>query len=288
MADSERIIDTHIHIWDLENIRYGWLEGDTSILNQTHHLNQLENAHQEAGVTGGVLVQAENHFEDTDWMLLNAERTDWIQGIVGWMPLMTPQQTSDALDKYMKNPYFKGVRHLIHDEKDPKWLLQSEVIESLQMLADRNIPYDVVGVLPAHIETALEVARKVPNLKMVFDHLNQPPMAKNERFGTWGELMSEVAKNMNFYQKISGLGTATGDWKNWSAETVKPYVSFVLEHFSVDRCFCGGDWPVSRLAGEYDRTWDVYKTLLDSLLDAQDLDKVLFSNANNFYNLNLG
>ncbi|MEP4534571.1 MAG: amidohydrolase family protein [Cyclobacteriaceae bacterium] len=278
------IIDTHIHIWDLENIKYGWLEGDTSILNQTYYLDQLEEPHKEAGITGGVLVQAENHFEDTDWMLLNAERTDWIQGVVGWMPLMNPQQTSDALDQYLKNPYFKGVRHLIHDEKDPKWLLQPQVLESLKILADHNVPYDVVGVLTDHIETALAVAEKVPNLKMVFDHLNQPPIP-TKGFGKWGELMTVAAENPNFHQKISGQGTASGNFTGWTTDDLKPYFEFVLEKFGPDRCFCGGDWPVSLLAGDYVKTWKAYQSLLSYLLPEADLVKVYSESATNFYNL---
>ena len=282
-----KIIDTHIHIWDLENISYKWLEGNDSILNQTYHLEQLDEPRVQAGITGGVLVQAENHFEDTDWMLLNAERNDWIKGVVGWVPLMNPEATSEAMDKYMKNPYFKGVRHLIHDEPDAKWLLQPEVIESLKILASRNVPYDVVGILTDHIETVLEVANKVPDLKMVFDHMNQPPIASKERFGKWGELMLEAARHPNFYQKISGLGTTSGNFTGWTKDDLKPYVAFGLEHFGADRCFLGGDWPVSLLAGEYVHTWSAYKELISELLGTEDQEKVFFSNANEFYKLNL-
>ncbi len=284
---DNKIIDTHVHIWDLENNNYGWLEGDTSILNHTHTLADLEPQRIEAGISAGVLVQADNHFQDTDWMLLNAEKTDWIKGIVGWMPLMNPEETAKQLDKYLPNTYFKGVRHLIHDEKDPKWLLQPQVLESLQMLADRKVTYDIVGVLTDHMETALMVSEKVPNLKMVFDHLNNPPMVKAEKFGRWGELMKEAAMNPNFHAKISGLGTSTGDLTHWSDDNIKPYVEYVLSQFGAERCFLGGDWPVSRLAGQYTRTWGIYKSVLNSILDQDDLNKVYFSNANDFYQLNL-
>lgn len=281
------IIDTHIHIWDLENIKYQWLEGNDTILNQTYYIDDLNDERKAVGITGGVLVQAENHFQDTDWMLLNAKNTDWIQGVVGWVPLVDPEGAAQALDEYLKNPFFKGVRHLIHDEKDPQWLLQPEVIESLKILADRGVPYDVVGVLPAHIETVLEVADKIPNLKMVLDHLNQPPIPTKEQFGQWGELMKVAAKHPNFYQKISGQGTASGNFNGWRGEDIKPYIEFVLEHFGTDRCFCGGDWPVSLLAGSYTKTWTTYKDLIIDLLSPEDQEKVLSLNAVNFYDLKI-
>lgn len=280
-----KIIDTHIHVWDLEHIRYGWLEGNETILNQTYHLRHLEPELEKAEISGGILVQADNHFQDTDWMLYNAEHHAWIMGVVGWVPLMHPEQTEAALNRYQTNPYFKGVRHLIHDEKNPRWLLQPPVLESLQLLAERNIPYDVVGVLPEHIETALEVADNVPDLKMVFDHLNQPPISTGDRFGVWGDLMLQASQHPNFYQKISGQGTASGKLSNWTKDDLKPYIEFILTHFGTDRCFCGGDWPVSLLAGDYVRTWTAYKELLTGLLEEKDREKVFYHNAHHFYNL---
>lgn len=281
---TDRIIDTHLHVWNFEKADYPWLKGDTSILNRTYHLEELEAEQKAAGVTDVVLVQSANNLEDTDWMLDVAERKEPVIGVVGWLPLTEPDQTGKALEKYGQNRWFKGMRHLIHDEPDSKWLLQEPVIESLRLLASHNLPFDVVGVLPQHIETVLLVAEKVPLLRMVFDHLNQPPVAAGEKFGRWGELMKEAAARPNFYAKISGLGT-TGKKPDWSADDLKPYVSFALEQFGEGRCFCGGDWPVSLLAGSYLRTWTVYKQVLSSLLNETQLKKVFAENAIAFYQL---
>ncbi len=278
------LADTHVHIWDFNRAEYAWLEGNTSILNRTYSIEELETERFEIGIKKGILVQAANNFEDTDWMLHVAVNTDWIAGIVGWLPLIDPDATLKALQKkYGKENYFKGVRHLIHDERDPEWLLQPQVINSLQILADHNIPYDVVGVLPEHIETALQVAAKVPELRMVFDHLNQPPIASKEQFGKWGELMKEAAQHKNFYAKISGLGTTAQKGTNWTADDIKPYVAFALQQFGTDRCFLGGDWPVSLLAGSYTNAWKNYRTVIDELLPVAERSKIYYHNAANFY-----
>ena len=282
---QQRIVDTHVHVWNFERAQYAWLNGDTSILNRTYNIEELKEERLAAGVTDGVLVQAANNFEDTDWMLEVAEKKEWIKGVVGWLPLMDPLGTSKALnEKYGDQKYFKGIRHLIHDEADARWLLQKEVIESLLIISNRHLTYDVVGVLPEHIETALAVAEKLPSLKMVFDHLNHPPIASGEKFGRWGELMKEASKNTNFYAKISGLGTTTKK-ADWSSDDIRTYVEFILEHFGVERCFCGGDWPVSLLAGNYSRTWNIYRHLLDSILNEEKRNKVYYENAVAFYGL---
>lgn len=278
------IADTHVHIWDFSRAEYAWLKDNISILNRTYSIGELETERREAGITAGILVQAANNFEDTDWMLHVAENTDWITGIVGWLPLTDPDAVLKALErKYGKEKYFKGVRHLIHDEADSKWLLQPSVIDSLKILAEHDIPYNVVGVLPAHIETALAVAEKVPGLRMVFDHLNQPPIATKERFGNWGELMKNAAKHKNFYAKISGLGTASGNFENWKAADIKPYIEFVIDQFGTSRCFCGGDWPVALLAGSYIKTWTSYKDIINELANESDREKIFYTNAKSFY-----
>jgi L-fuconolactonase len=282
----QQIIDTHIHAWNFEKAAYPWLDGNTSLLNRTYHIEEIEQERKDVNISGGVLVQASNNTEDTDWMLEVAAASEWIKGVVGWLPLMDPAGTRQLLEeKYLKNQYFRGVRHLIHDEADPKWLLQPSVLESLQTLASFDISYDVVGVLPEHIRTVLAVAEKVPGLRMIFDHLNQPPIPQNERFGDWGSLMKTAAGHQNFYVKISGLGTTTGKTSGWDAADIKPYVEFALEQFGAGRCCCGGDWPVSLLAGSYKETWMSYIQVINELTTGADREKIFFSNAQHFYKL---
>lgn len=281
-----RTIDSHVHIWDLDRVEYAWLKGDGSILNRSYLPEELEDERVAAGITEGILVQAANNSEDTDLMLEAAAGRDWIKGVVGWLPLQDPVATARLLEEgYGRDPYFKGVRHLIHNEGDARWLLQGTVVESLRLLAQKGLPYDLVGVVPAHIRTALEVAEKVPGLRMVFDHLNQPPFSAEGMTGEWGMLMKEAARNNVFYAKISGLGTASKNFQGWEAADLEPYIGYVLEHFGEDRCFCGGDWPVALLAGSYGKVWKAYREVIDRLLEREGREKLLYQNAEGFYNL---
>ena len=281
-----RIIDTHIHVWNFEHARYDWLNNDTSILNRNYDIGELEEDRVKAGITQGLLIQAANSFEDTDWMLEVAKNTDWIAGVVGWMPLEDPVATGKALqEKYLANKYFKGVRHLIHDEPDPRWLLQDKVIESLKLIVANGLAFDFVGIATEHIETALSVAEKVPGLKIIFDHLNRPPDATKKEFNEWRVLMKKAAKHKNFYVKISGLGKLPVPNEKWEKEYIKPHISFALETFGEDRCLCGGNWPVSLLKEKYVDIWNSYKEIINSLLGNEGREKLYFKNALQFYNL---
>ncbi len=284
----KNIVDTHVHIWNLDRAEYAWLKNDTSILNRTYSIEQLSPLIHKANVTQGILVQAANNLDDTDLMLEVAARTDWIAGVVGWLPLTDSEATGEALTgKYLDNPYFKGCRHLIHNEADSRWLLQDSVMESLKILADHHIPYDLVGVNTAHLMTAIQVAERLPGLKIVLDHLNQPPIASKEKFGRWGELIKEISQYHNVYAKISGLGSTASNGSNWTKDDLKPYIMYVLNFFGTDRCFCGGDWPIALLAGTYEKAWLTYQEILSEELPIEEQKKVLYKNAVLFYNLSI-
>src|SRR5687767_15134399 len=123
-------IDTHIHIWNFERADYSWLDGNKTILNRNYLIGELEPQLPAVGVNEGVLVQAANSIEETEYMLEVAEKTSWLKGVVGWLPLEHPEMVAEILSSgYANHPLFKGVRHLIHDEPDARWLLQPAVLD---------------------------------------------------------------------------------------------------------------------------------------------------------------
>ena len=194
-----------------------------------------------------------NSFEDTASMLTQAEDFDWIGAVVGWVPLLDHAAERKALDRYCKHPRFRGIRHLIHEEKDPDWVVQPAVIEGLRILAGYGMSFDVVAVYPNHLKHVPTLAEKVPDLTLIIDHLAKPPI-KDKQMGAWADQISLAAQYPNVYAKVSGLNTAA-DWSNWSAADLKPYIDFAIEKFGAERLMFGSDWPVAILAGDYARVW---------------------------------
>lgn len=256
------------------------------MLNRSYSLSELEPARSRAGIRSGVLVQAANNREDTEWMLTVAAGSSWIEGVVGWLPLADPVETNRQLEVgFGAGSKLKGVRHLIHNEANPAWLLQEPVLESLGLLAGCGIPYDVVGIHAAHLRTALRVAYRYPALRMVLDHLNQPPFGAPEKAQEWRRLMTEAASHPNLYVKISGLGTAAAKGREWTAADLEPWLDFAFGTFGPDRCMCGGDWPVCLLAGSYEETWKAYREIIEKYLDREDRERLYSDTARSFYGL---
>ncbi len=284
-----KLIDTHLHIWNLDKVVYPWLSSDLGILYQNYELDQMPPLMKESNVSHAILVQAANSLEETDFMLQSAERADFVVGVVGWLPLLEPAQTALFLEKYKHHPLFKGVRHLIHDESNPHWLLQERVLESLSILADSHVPFDVVGVLSEHLDCVSRIGERLPHLRMVLDHLNHPRGVLTEAImQDWEKWLRIVAQNPNVFAKISGLGTVVKrKAEALSAEDMKPAIDFAINTFGVERCLCGGDYPVALLAEGYVRTWHMYQHVFSQLLSLPEREQVYWENANKFYNLAL-
>ena len=277
------IIDAHQHVWDLARARYDWLGPDAGVLYRSFGMDDVRPAFDTAGVTGTVLVQSADDDEDTELMFEVAAGEPLVLGIVGYVPLHEPDHAAERLGELRQRPLFCGVRNLIHTRPDPDWLLRPDVDAGLGLLEAAGVPFDVVGVLPAHLEAVLEISERHPELDLVIDHLNKPPIGMDD-LEPWAALIARVAANPRVFGKVSGLYSAVGDPADWTTRQVRPVFDHALEAFGPDRLMYGGDWPVSLIAGGYERVFAGIDALLGDL-DPRERDLILSGTARRFYSL---
>ncbi len=278
------IIDTHQHFWNLDLVEYSWLVPEYGPIYRTFGPQELEPQLRAAGVSKTVVVQAANSYDDTNYMLRKADEFEWIAAVVGWVPLWNPREAGPMLARYSQHPKFRGVRHLIHEEQDPKWLQGKTVLGGLALLAEHGLTFDAVTVSPEQLASVPVIAERLPELKIVIDHLSKPPI-KDKGWGVWAELMAECARYPNVCGKVSGLNTAA-DPESWSADDLRPYLDFALEHFGAERLMFGSDWPVAILAGDYLRVKVETERAVAHWSEAQQ--KALFADtAISFYRLDV-
>src|SRR5207244_7577331 len=97
---------------------------------------------------------------------------------------------------------------------------------------------------------AVTVARAVPGLPLVIDHLAKPRI-KAGSMDDWLPHLQAAAACPNVYCKLSGLVTEA-DWTSWKASDLTPYVRAAFDCFGAHRCMFGSDWPVCQLAARYE------------------------------------
>ena len=258
------IVDSHQHFWDLAKVDYPWLVPEYGPIYRTFTPAELEPQLAAAGIDRTVLVQAANSYADTDSMLAQAAEHEWIGAVVGWVPLEDAAAAARALDEtYLANPWFRGIRHLNHEETDPDWLVRPAVIDGLKVLEERGLVFEVVSVHPLHLHHVPTLARACPDLRIVVDHLAKPPILSGD-YDAWKTDMKAAAEHPNVYAKVSGLNTAA-DLEAWTGADLVEAIGFAVEVFGASRLMFGSDWPVAILAGDYARVWAETNRALDIL-----------------------
>lgn len=260
-GDVGTIVDTHLHLWDLQVSEYGWLPRG-SPLHATFTAEQAKAELDEAGIGSAILVQAEDSARDTEFMLRQAEAQPWITGVVGWIKLDEPGTAQRQLDNLLPHPAFRGVRHLVHDDPRADFLAMPKVRRSLSLLADHRVPFDVPDAWPRHLAATTELATALPALRIVLDHLGKPPRGDREGFAAWREAIAELARRPNTVAKVSGLQLAG---QPLTVSALRPAWETALEHFGPDRLMYGGDWPMTVPHGGYQPMWQVLSELIGEL-----------------------
>jgi len=264
VTDGQARIDAHQHFWDLSTGGYDWPTSAEGPIFRSFAPADLEPDLRASGIDATVLVQTTDTLADTDAMIDAALENPWIAGIVGWVPLTDERAMAGALQAFAARHAtgLGGIRHLIHREADPDWILRRDVGAGLQRLVASGLPIDVVAVFPNHLRHVPTVADRHPNLTLVIDHLAKPPI-RRAGWDVWRKQMVEAAARPNVMAKISGLDTAAGP--GWTAEELRPSVEVALDAFGPDRLLFGTDWPVCRMVSTYAEVVSATEALIGGL-----------------------
>jgi L-fuconolactonase len=273
-------IDAHVHFWGPRELAaYEWMTDEMDAIRRPFAPDELRPLLAAHGFDAAVVVQTYASVDETRAFVELAERTDVVAGVVGWVDLTSPDVAGMLAD--LRSPWLKGIRHQVHDEADPEWLLRDAVRRGLRALQQAGLVYDVLVKTP-ELPAALDAARRFADLPMVIYHIEKPPIASGA-LEPWAERMAPFAELEHVRCKVSGLVTEA-DWSRWTVDDLRPYVERVAEWFGEDRLIFGSDWPVCTLAASYD---EVVRACEDALgeLGRTARDKIFGANAESFYRL---
>jgi len=247
------VVDAHHHLWDPAHREYPWMGDELAAVRRRFDASDLKPLLDANGIDRTVLVQTISSLDETREFLQNAAENEFIAGVVGWVDLTdrAVDKTIAGLKRSEGGSFLVGIRHQVHDESDPRWLLRDDVQRGIAAVGDAGLVYDVL-VRTRELPAALETVKRHSPIRFVIDHSAKPRIAAGPRDAAWEAALAPLSDLANVTCKVSGLFTEA-DWKSWTVEQVEPYVRRVIDWFGADRCMFGSDWPVSLLAASYEQ-----------------------------------
>jgi L-fuconolactonase len=277
------IVDAHHHVWDPATAGYPWLTEELAVIRRRFTPDDLAPELADAGIDATVLVQTRSSQEETAEFLALAARTPFIRGVVGWVDLTHPgvDEAIAALRAGPGGERLVGIRHQVHDEADLEWLLREDVVRGIRAVGAAGLAYDLL-VRPRELPAALQVTRRLPDVRFVIDHLAKPPIATGA-LEPWRGLLAPFADLDHVACKVSGLVTEAA-WASWTPADLQPFMDHAIEVFGPQRLLFGSDWPVCLLAATYAEVVEAALATM-SALDVTEQTAVMGGNATRIYGL---
>jgi L-fucono-1,5-lactonase len=275
-------IDAHQHFWRYRADEYGWIDDSMAVLRRDVLPVESRREMAASRFDACVAVQTRQTLEETRWLLSLADAHESIAGVVGWVDLQAGAgRLREQLEPFAAHPKFVGVRHIVQSEADDRFLLRPQVLEGLAVLAERDLPFDLL-LYRRHLAVATECVARLPAHRFVLDHLAKPDIRGGE-IDAWERDIRALAAHPNVCAKLSGLITEA-DWRGWTPAQIRPYLDVAFDAFGWQRLIVGSDWPVCLVAGSYSRTMDLVVDYLASR-PAHEQDAILGGNAQRFWGL---
>ncbi|MFM9058931.1 MAG: amidohydrolase family protein [Planctomycetaceae bacterium] len=258
-------IDSHQHFWTYSAAEYPWIGAGMERIARDFLPADLAAVARPEGVGGSVAVQARQSLAESEWLLELAAADPFVRGVVGWVDLRSAHVAAD-LARLAVHDRFVGVRHVVQDEPDPRFLLGEAFVRGLRNLPEFDLTYDLL-LYPPQLPAAVELAALLPGQPFVLDHLAKPRVKAGE-IAEWRRGVEALARHANVCCKVSGLVTEAA-WRGWKRSDFTPYLDVVLAAFGPDRLMFGSDWPVCLVAGEYAEVAGIVRDFFTRLSPAE-------------------
>lgn len=270
-------IDSHQHFWTLRRGDYGWLTPDLKSIYRDFAPADLIPLLMRNGIDKTIAVQAAPTESETHFLLGLAEVTPFVAGVVGW----TDFEAKDApwrIADLARNKLLVGLRPMVQDLPDPKWLARQNLSPAFDAVADAGLVFDAL-VLPEHLGPLASMMARHPDLTVVVDHVAKPHLKKGIGENFWDQ-MAVLAKFPHCVCKLSGLLTEAP--KGAGTDLLKPVFKRLHALFGSSRLLWGSDWPVLAMAASYD-DWFAMAYKLTASLSAGERDAIFGGNAGRIY-----
>lgn len=265
------LVDAHHHLWIPEQTDpdpgYVWLRdigsmkpfGDPTAIQRDYEWPEFLSESEQHRLIASVYLQVDGAIGDpvaeTAWVDSVFEKTGMPHGIVGFANLASDNAV-DIIEKQNRYSRFKGVRQILSrlDDQPSLCFAGSHLLHDAQWrdnfasLASLDLRFDL-QLYPEQMAEAAEFLAQHPNVPVIVDHAGSPHDQTPKGLKVWQQGVSLLAELPRVSMKLCGFGMFD---QQWSATSIKPLVSVLLEQYGTERLLFASNFPVDKLMSDYD------------------------------------
>jgi predicted TIM-barrel fold metal-dependent hydrolase len=284
-STPNRIIDTHIHLYDTSRPEgVPWPPPSDDVLFRPTVARHFDAICEANGVTATVIVEASDRVEDNQWVLdLVKHNPKRYIGLVGNLPIGT-SEFAKHLERFVKDKRYVGIR--LRSWPEGVTGFNDAVWRDLQLLSDKGLTLDVL-MANYDLDDIVLIAKRLPKLKILINHLTGLIINGVPAEETWAKEVQAAAQYPNVYCKVSGIFQRSNRMPApKDVAYYAPIFEVVYEAFGEDRIIYGSNWPVTDRGGEYGEQL----TLIREYFAAKGkrvTEKLFWKNAAKFYGVTI-
>ena len=253
-APAMPVIDAHIHLFD--SARPGgvpWPKPADGALYKPAlpaRYKQLAAPHH---VIGAIAVECSPWLVDNFWLQAVVEQNPIMLGFVGDLEPAAPDFAA-TLGQLHRSPLFLGIRNgNLWDRDLGASAGKPEFIAGLKLLAQAGLVLETANPDGALIAAVVQVSDRVPDLRIVLDHLpNAAVPADATARKEYEANLRELARRPTVFVKGSEIVRRIDGRVSLDAGSYKAALDRMWDLFGEDRIFFGSDWPNSDSVAGYD------------------------------------
>lgn len=289
MEDTLKVVDPHIHIWDLSTGLYPRraargtektaLSGDyllDDLLADAGSIEIVKAVHVEAAPLDG-LAEA-RHVQAI------ADTSGLPQGIVAYADLASADVAA-TLEALTGLANVRGIRQMLDREVPRPGVVHRDHLNDddwhagFGLLARFGLSFDL-QVTPHQLAAAASLASAHPETQIVLNHLGGPGRRWPD-WTVWRDGMRALGSHGNVWAKLSGFAMTD---PGWTVESLRPYVYEALEAFGPGRCMFASNFPIDRQGSDYPTLWKAFAAVTTDLSDDERAG-LMRANAERFYRI---
>lgn len=284
-----KIIDPHIHLFDIENGDYLWLKPengpfwpDKEKIARSFNESALLLA-KSMQLKGFVHIEAgydnQNPWRELQYLENSCEVA--FKSIALLDITMPHQLFLQQFELLACKPSFVGVRYILEDVSDD-FFSQAQVVENLKHLGRCKVIFELQFPFERTVlvDEIINLLNKYPDFKMAICHGGFAPTSSQMK-QIWRKNVAKIAEFKHVVIKCSGQEMLSTTHRHIDAASFQAHINECISLFSDKRVLLASNFPLISLAMPYSNYWQMLANMYAE--QPKRWSKLSIENALNFY-----